>query len=49
MVKYGYAASVDKMVERMEYDILYYENMSLTLDLTILIYTVKTVVTGKGI
>ena len=32
MVKYGYAASVDKMVERMEYDILYYENMSLTLD-----------------
>lgn len=49
MVKYGYAANVDKMVERMEYDILYYENMSLTLDLTILIYTVKTVITGKGI
>lgn len=49
MVKYGYAASVDEMVERMEYDILYYENMSLTLDLTILIYTVKTVLTGKGI
>ena len=49
MVKYGYAASVDKRVERMEYDILYYENMSLTLDLTILIYTVKTVITGKGV
>ena len=49
MVKYGYAASVDKMVERMEYDILYYENMSLTLDLTILIYSVKTVITGKGV
>ena len=49
MVKYGYAASVDKMVERMEYDILYYENMSLTLDLTILIYTVNTVITGKGV
>ena len=49
MVKYGYAENVDKMIERMEYDILYYENMSLTLDLTILIYTVKTVITGKGI
>ena len=49
MVKYGYAASVDKMVERMEYDILYCETMSLTLDLTILIYTVKTVITGKGV
>ena len=43
MVKYGYAASVPQMIERMEYDIMYYENMSLMLDLTILIYTVKTV------
>lgn len=49
MVKYGYATSVDQMIERMEYDILYYENMSLTLDLTILIYTIHTVITGKGI
>lgn len=49
MVKYGYAGSVDEMIERLKYDILYYENMSLLLDLTILIYTVKTVFTGKGI
>ena len=47
--KYGYAGSVDEMIERLEYDILYYENMSLILDITILIYTVKTVFTGKGI
>jgi exopolysaccharide biosynthesis polyprenyl glycosylphosphotransferase len=49
MVKYGYAGNVDEMLERLEYDILYYENMSLVLDLTILAYTVKTVITGKGI
>ncbi len=49
MVKYGYAGDVDKMIERLEYDMLYYENMSLVLDMTILVYTVKTVATGKGI
>jgi exopolysaccharide biosynthesis polyprenyl glycosylphosphotransferase len=49
MVKYGYACDVDEMLERLEYDMLYYENMSLVLDMTILAYTIKTVFTGKGI
>lgn len=49
MVKYGYAGNVEQMVERLEYDMLYYENMSLALDIAILLYTVRTVATGKGI
>ena len=49
MVKYGYADSVDKMAERLEYDIIYIENLSLTIDLKIIIYTFKIIFTGKGI
>lgn len=48
MVKYGYAENVDEMVKRLRYDILYIENMSLILDLKILIYTIITVVKGRG-
>jgi len=49
MVKYGYASTVDQMVERLEYDLLYYDNMSLLLDMKILLYTIRTILTGKGI
>jgi exopolysaccharide biosynthesis polyprenyl glycosylphosphotransferase len=49
MVKYGYASNIRQMIERMQYDILYYENMSLGLDTKIFIYTIQTIVTGKGI
>jgi lipopolysaccharide/colanic/teichoic acid biosynthesis glycosyltransferase len=49
MVKYGYACSVDEMIERTKYDLLYLENMSLINDIKIMIYTVKIVINGSGV
>ena len=47
-VKYGYAENVDQMVERMQYDLIYIENMSLYVDMKILSHTLLTVLRGKG-
>ncbi len=47
-VKYGYAENVEQMVERLKFDILYIENRSISIDLRILIYTILTVIQGKG-
>jgi exopolysaccharide biosynthesis polyprenyl glycosylphosphotransferase len=48
MVKYGYAENVSQMVDRLQYDIIYIENLSLVNDLKVLIYTVLIVVQGRG-
>ena len=47
-VKYGYASSVDEMVERLRYDLLYLDNMSITTDLKIIVYTGKIILQGRG-
>ena len=48
MVKFGYAKTIDEMVERVKYDLMYLNNMSLLNDIKILIYTIKIVFTGRG-
>lgn len=48
MVKFGYASTVDEMVDRLRYDVIYIENMSIFNDLKVLIYTFKIVFQGRG-
>ena len=48
MVKYGYADNVEKMIERLKYDIIYLENLSIFSDIKVLAYTLIIVLQGRG-
>ena len=48
-VKFGYAEDVDQMVKRLKYDMIYLDNMSLYVDIKIIIYTLLTIVRRKGV
>ena len=47
-IKVGYTDTMEKMLQRLHYDLTYMENMSLLLDLKILFFTIKVIVDGKG-
>ena len=47
-IKVGYTDTLDKMIRRLNYDIVYIENMSLTLDIKIMFHTIGVIFNGKG-
>ena len=47
-VKYGYASNLQQMLQRLKYDLLYIENMSIALDIKILFYTILVLLQGRG-
>jgi sugar transferase (PEP-CTERM system associated) len=47
-IRYPYGASVDDAIQKLQYDLYYIKNQSLTLDLVIVFETFKTVLFGKG-
>lgn len=47
-IKVGYTDTIEKMIQRLNYDIAYMENMSIRHDLKILFYTIGVIIHGKG-
>lgn len=47
-IRVGYADTIEKMVERLDYDIVYIDNMSLALDVKIMLYSLKVIFNGEG-
>jgi sugar transferase (PEP-CTERM system associated) len=47
-VKYRYGSSIEDATEKLRYDLYYIKHLSILFDLTIVIDTVKVIVSGKG-
>lgn len=48
-IKIGYSDTIDKMIERLNYDIIYLDNMSLFTDFKIMLQTIEIIFKGKGV
>lgn len=48
MIRFGYASTIDEMIERMQYDLLYIKQASLLLDFKIMLLTLKIILSGEG-
>ena len=47
-IRVGYTDTMEKMVERLNCDVVYVENMSLLLDMKIMFFTIGVIIHGKG-
>lgn len=47
-VRYTYGASVEDAIQKLQYDLYYIKNMSIALDLMVVLETVKTVILRRG-
>ena len=47
-IKIGYSDTIEKMVERLRYDIIYMDNMTIQTDIKILYYSIGVILRGKG-
>jgi sugar transferase (PEP-CTERM system associated) len=47
-VRYTYGASVEDTIEKLQYDLYYIKNLSIALDIVIILETIKTVILRKG-
>lgn len=48
-IKIGYSDTLDKMIERLNFDIVYMENMNLLTDIKIILSTLEIIFKGKGV
>jgi len=47
-VRYTYGATTEDALQKLQYDLFYIKNLSIALDLFIILATVKTVLRAKG-